>query len=176
MTAIPARVAGVDEIILCTPAQKDGKVPPLMLYAAQVAGADRVFTVGGAQAMAALAFGTQTVPAVDKIVGPANVYGTSPKNCCGAWWISICWRGRARSASWPTSRRNPAFAALDLLTQAEHDAESAAFLITPSETLAQAVHAEIERQLAACPAATFCTKSLEDNSAILDHRIAAAGV
>ena len=167
MAAIPAIVAGVPEVILCTPVQKDGKVPPLVLYAAKVAGAQRVITIGGAQAIAALAYGTATVPAVDKIVGPGNVYvNIAKKQLWGVVDIDML-AGPSEVCVVADEHANPIFAALDLLTQAEHDAEAAAFLITPSETLAQAVLAEIERQLTRLPRRDILLKSLEDNSAVL---------
>lgn len=167
MAAIPAIVAGVPEVILCTPVQKNGKVPPLVLYAAKVAGVQRVITVGGAQAVAALAYGTQTVPAVDKVVGPGNVYvNIAKKQLWGVVDIDML-AGPSEVCVVADEYANPTFAALDLLTQAEHDVEAAAFLITPSETLAQAVFAEIERQLARLPRRDILLKSLEDNSAAL---------
>ena len=166
MTVIPARIAGVEEIILCTPVQRDGAVPPLMLYAAHVAGADRLFTVGGAQAMAALAFGTESIPVVDKIAGPANIYGTIAKKILWGVVDIDMLAGPSEVCVVADEHANPTFAALDLLTQAEHDGESAAFLITPSETLAQAVLAEIERQLIRLPRRDILLQSLEENSAV----------
>lgn len=167
MTVIPAAVAGVDEIILCIPVQRDGKVPPLMLYAAHVAGAHRLFTVGGAQAMAALAFGTESVPRVDKIAGPANIYGTVAKKLLWGIVDIDMLAGPSEVCVVADAQANPVFAALDLLTQAEHDAESAAFLITPSETLAQAVLAEVEQQMERLPRRDILRKSLRENSAVL---------
>ncbi len=167
MTVIPARVAGVDEIILCTPVQRDGKVPPLMLYAAHVAGADRLFTVGGAQAMAALAYGTDSIPAVDKIAGPANMYGTLAKKMLWGVVDIDMLAGPSEVCVLADAGANPTFAALDMLTQAEHDDEAAAFLITPSEAMAQAVLAEIERQMLRLSRRDILHKSLEANSAII---------
>ncbi len=167
MTAIPAQVAGVPEIVLCTPAQKDGRVSPLVLYAAQVAGVRRVFTVGGAQAVAALAFGTATVPAVDKVVGLGNVYvNVAKKLLWGVVDIDML-AGPSEVCVVADEGANPAFAALDLLTQAEHDTECAAYLITPSESLAQAAQEEIERQLVSLPRRAILREALDNHGAIL---------
>jgi histidinol dehydrogenase len=167
MTAIPARVAGVSEIVLCTPAQKDGKVPPLVLFAARMAGVSRIFAVGGAQAVAAMAYGTDTVPAVDKVVGPGNVYvNIAKKLLWGVVDIDML-AGPSEVCVVADDGANATFAALDLLTQAEHDVEAAAFLITPSERVAREVVHEIERQLAVLPRSAILKESLERNSAIL---------
>jgi len=147
MTVIPARVAGVTEIVLCTPAQRDGKVPPLVLHAARVAGVHRIFMVGGAQAIAALAYGTETIPAVDKVVGPGNIYvNIAKKQLWGVVDIDML-AGPSEVCVVADEGANPVFAALDMLTQAEHDTESAAYLITPSALFADAVNAEVERLL-----------------------------
>ena len=167
MAAIPARVAGVEEILLCTPAQRDGKVPPLVLYAAQVAGVHRVFTLGGAQAMAALAFGTETIPAVDKIAGPANLYGTIAKKLLWGVVDIDMLAGPSEVCVLADEGANPTFAALDMLTQAEHDTEAAAFLITPSAAFANTVHEEIENQLGRLSRAAILRESLDGQSAIL---------
>lgn len=167
MTAIPAKVAGVPELILTTPAQKDGRVPALLLYAAKVAGVDRVITVGGSQAIAALAYGTATVPTVDKVVGPGNSYvNVAKKLLWGVVDIDML-AGPSEVCVVADETAKPAFAAMDLLTQAEHDIEAAAFLITPSETVAMATLEEIERQLALLPRREILRQSLEENSAIL---------
>jgi histidinol dehydrogenase len=167
MTVIPARMAGVPEIVLCTPAQRDGTVAPLVLFAAKVAGAQRVFTVGGAQAVAALAFGTESVPAVDKVVGPGNVYvNIAKKLLWGVVDIDML-AGPSEVCVVADEGADPAFAALDLLTQAEHDVECAAYLITPSERIAQAVQEEIERQLARLPRRAILQEALDKNGAIL---------
>lgn len=167
MTAIPARVAGVREIILCTPAQRDGTVNPLVLFAAQLAGVQRVFTVGGAQAVAALAFGTESVPAVDKIVGPGNVYVNIAKRLL--WGVADIdmLAGPSEVCVVADAGANPVFAAMDLLTQAEHDTECAAYLITPSAEFARAAEAEIERQLAVLPRRAILREALDRHGAIL---------
>src|SRR5205085_10500206 len=142
----PARVAGVRELVICTPARKDGTLHPLVLFAARLAGVSRVFKVGGAQAIAALAFGTESIPAVDKVVGPGNVYvNVAKKLLWGQVEIDML-AGPSEVCVVADEGANPVYAALDLLTQAEHDTEAAAFLITPSERIAREVTAEIERQ------------------------------
>jgi histidinol dehydrogenase len=167
MVAIPARVAGVPEIIICTPARKDGTLPPLVLFAAKIAGAQRIFQVGGAQAVAALAFGTQSVPAVDKVVGPGNVYvNIAKKLLWGVVDIDML-AGPSEVCVVADAGANPAFAALDLLTQAEHDTECAAYLITPSGEIAQAVQAEIERHLTLLSRRAILQEALEQHGAIL---------
>lgn len=167
MTAIPARVAGVSEIILCTPAQSDGKVSPLVLFAARIAGVNRIFSIGGSQAIAAMAFGTQTVPAVDKVVGPGNVYvNVAKKLLWGVVDIDML-AGPSEVCVVADEGANAAYAAMDMLTQAEHDAESAAFLITPSDRVARDVQSEIERQVAALPRRDILKESLERNGAVL---------
>lgn len=167
MTAIPARIAGVPEIVLCTPAQKDGKVLPVVLYAAKLAGVQRIFTIGGAQAIAAMAFGTETVPVVDKIVGPGNVYVNIAKKLLWGLVDMDMLAGPSEVCVVADENANPTFAALDLLTQAEHDVEAAAFLITPSAEFAAKVQKEIERLLASLSRAAILRESLEQNSAIL---------
>jgi histidinol dehydrogenase len=167
MTVIPARVAGVPEIILCTPAQRDGKVNPLVLFAAKVAGVQRVFTVGGAQAVAAFAFGTESVPAVDKVVGPGNVYvNVAKKLLWGVVDIDML-AGPSEVCVVADEGANAVFAALDLLTQAEHDTEAAAFLITPSLEFAARVQFEIEEQLKRLSRRDILREALENNGAIL---------
>jgi histidinol dehydrogenase len=149
MTAIPARVAGVPEVVLCSPAGPDGRLQPGLLAAADLAGVQAVYRVGGAHAVAAMAYGTASLPAVDKIVGPGNIYVTAAKRLlyglvgidmlAGPTEILILADGTAR----------PGWVAADLLSQAEHDPRSAAILLTPSAALAAAVAREVERQTAA---------------------------
>ena len=167
MTAIPARVAGVPEILLCTPAQQDGKVSALVLYAAKVAGVTRIFTVGGAQAVAGMAFGTETIPGVDKIVGPGNVYVNIAKKMLWGIVDMDMLAGPSEVCVLADEGANPTFAALDLLTQAEHDIEAAAFLITPSLEFANRVRAEIDRLLPTLMRHEILREALEHNSAIL---------
>lgn len=167
MTVLPAKVAGVPETIVTTPARKDGTVLPLALYAAKIAGVDRLFTVGGAQAVAALAFGTESIPSVDKIVGPGNVYVTIAKKMLWGVVDIDMLAGPSEVCVVADEGANPFFAAMDLLTQAEHDVEAAAFLITPSENFARAVLREVERQLEILPRSAILRQSLENNSAVL---------
>ncbi len=167
MTAIPARVAGVTEIIVCTPARSDGGVPDLVLFACKLAGVHRVFACGGAQAVAAMAFGTDTVPPVDKIVGPGNVYvNIAKKLLWGVVDIDML-AGPSEVCVVADEGANPKFAAMDLLTQAEHDVECAAYLITPSARLAQEVIDEIARQLEILPRSTILKQALDENGAVL---------
>ena len=164
MTVLPAKTAGVPDCYVTTPARKDGTVSPLVLFAAKVAGVSRLFTVGGAQAIAALAFGTETIPAVDKIVGPGNQYvNIAKKRLWGVTDIDML-AGPSEVCVVADEGANPKFAALDLLTQAEHDIEAAAFLMTPSAEFARAVQEEIVRQLETLPRAAILRQSLENNS------------
>ncbi len=149
MTAIPARVAGVEEVIMCTPPRKsDGRVEPVTLVAADIAGVDRVFAVGGAQAIAAMAYGTETVPRVDKIVGPGNLFVTlAKKQVFGDVGIEGL-LGPTETLIIADETANPAWVAADLLAQAEHDVLATAILLTPNRTFAGFVQREVEKQLA----------------------------
>jgi histidinol dehydrogenase len=170
MCGIPAQVAGVDEIILCTPPRRDGTVHPLVLLAAQEAGVQRVFKVGGAQAVAAMAFGTASIPAVDKIVGPGNIYVTVAKKLVyGTVGIDML-AGPSEVCIIADDSANPRFVAMDMLTQAEHDVHTAAFLITPSHRLAQAVQAEIEAALATLPRREILSRTLAQNGGVIITR------
>jgi len=170
MCAIPAQVAGVDEIILCTPPRKDGTVHPLVLLAAQEAGVQRVFKVGGAQAVAAMAYGTASVPAVDKIVGPGNIYVTVAKKLVyGTVGIDML-AGPSEVCILADDTANPRFVAIDMLTQAEHDVHTAAFLITPSSKIAQAVQAEIEAAMATLPRREILLQTLAQNGGVIITR------
>ncbi|KAB2858114.1 MAG: histidinol dehydrogenase, partial [Anaerolineae bacterium] len=147
MSAIPALVAGVEEIIICTPPQKDGTVNPVILAAAAVCGIKKVFKVGGAQAIAAMAYGTQTIPRVDKIVGPGNLFVTLAKRqVFGVVGIDGL-PGPTETMIIADESANPALAAADLLAQAEHDVLASAILVTPSRNLAKRVQIEVARQL-----------------------------
>ena len=164
MTAIPAKVAGVDEVIICTPPGEDGKVNPLTLAAAAISGADRVFRVGGVQAIAAMAYGTETVPAVDKIVGPGNVYVTAAKMMCGT---AIDFpAGPSEVLIIADDSANASFIASDMIAQAEHDPSAVSVLVTPSGKLAEQVTQEIDRQLETAQRNEIIRTSLE-NAAIL---------
>lgn len=167
MCAIPAQVAGVEEILLCTPPRKDGTVHPLVLLAAKQAGVRRVFKVGGAQAVAAMAYGTQTIPAVDKIVGPGNIYVTVAKKLVyGTVGIDML-AGPSEVCILADDTANARFVAIDMLTQAEHDVHTAAFLITPSPALAQAVHKEIEVAVEQLPRREILQQTLAQNGGII---------
>jgi histidinol dehydrogenase len=147
MTAVPARVAGVKEVILATPPKASGAVPAPTLVAADIAGVDRVFAVGGAQAIAALAFGTESVPRVDKICGPGNIFVVLAKKLVyGAVDIDGL-PGPSEVLIIADETANPAYCAADLLAQAEHDPLASAILITTSKKLANEVNQEVERQL-----------------------------
>lgn len=147
MTAIPAKVAGVKEIILATPPKKDGTIPAATLLAAEIAGVDRIFGIGGAQAIAALAFGTESVPKVDKICGPGNIFVVLAKKLVyGAVDIDGL-QGPSEVLIIADKSANPEFCAADILAQAEHDPLASAILVTTSRRLADEVNREIERQL-----------------------------
>ena len=167
MDVIPAKVAGVEEIILCSPPQKDGKINPLVLACAKLAGIDRAFALGGAQAVAAMAYGTQTLPRVDKIVGPGNIYvATAKKQVFGACGIDMI-AGPSEVLVIADDSANPAYVAADLLSQAEHDRLSSAILVTPSSAMALRVQGEIEAQLSRLERNAIAACSLEDYGAIV---------
>jgi len=166
MTAIPARVAGVKEIILTTPPGPDGTVPPPTLVAADIAGVDRIFSIGGAQAIAALAFGTDSVPAVDKICGPGNIFvALAKKLVYGVVGIDSL-AGPSEVIIIADDTANPAYCAADLLAQAEHDPLASAVLITTSEQLADEVNKEIERQLKVLERQPIAAESLRKQGVI----------
>ena len=176
MGVVPARVAGVEEIIVATPARPDGSVDPHVLVAAREAGATRVLRVGGAQAVAALAYGTETVPAVDKIVGPGNAFvALAQKRVFGRVGIEAL-PGPSEVLVIADDSVDPAWVAADLLSQAEHDPDAAAWLLTPSARLAGAVEAEVERQLAALPDPDTARASWERWGAIVVCRDVAEAV
>lgn len=161
MNILPAKVAGVEEIVMVTPPGPDGGVSyPLSLAAARIAGVDRVFKVGGAQAIAALAFGTQTIPQVDKITGPGNIYvAVAKREVFGHVGIDMV-AGPSEVLVVADEAANPAWVAADLLSQAEHDPLAAAILVTDSAALAERVDAELARQTALLPRKTVVEKSL----------------
>ena len=167
MDVIPARVAGVPEIVMTTPAGRDGKVNPAILAAAAVAGVTRIFKTGGAQAVAALAYGTESVPAVDKIVGPGNVYvATAKRKVYGKVGIDMI-AGPSEILVLADGGCDPAWVAADLLSQAEHDRLASPVLVTDSPALAAAVQAEVERQLCGLPRADIARASVEANGKII---------
>ena len=167
MNVIPAKIAGVRDIVLVTPPEKDGSVSPAALVAAAVAGVDRIFKVGGAQAVAALAYGTETVPAVDKIVGPGGIFvATAKRKVFGKVGIDMI-AGPSEILVLADGSCNPKWVAADLLSQAEHDVLASAVLVTDSEELAEAVQLEVERQLSLLPREPIARKSIEGSSKIL---------
>lgn len=148
MLAIPARIAGCREIVLCTPAGKDGRIAPAVLYAASFCGVDRIFQVGGSQAVAAMAFGTESIPKVDKIFGPGNQYVTTAKQMLGGRSVAIDMpAGPSEVMVIVDASSNPAFAAADLLSQAEHGRDSQVILVCSDATQAEDVNAEVLRQV-----------------------------
>ena len=167
MNAIPAKIAGVQEIIMVTPPGKDGKPNPDIMAAAQIAGVDRVFMMGGAQAVAALAFGTQTVPKVDKIVGPGNIYvATAKKLLYGIVDIDMI-AGPSEILIIADQNANPEFLAADLMSQAEHDVLASAILLTDSPVLAQQVQDALASQIQKLSRADIILQSLRDYGAII---------
>lgn len=148
MLAVPARVAGCPEVVLCTPARPDGTVAPEILYAADLCGVDHVYTVGGAQAVAALAYGTESIPRVDKIFGPGNRYVTKAKQLVGANDVAVDLpAGPSEVLVLADDEASPAFAAADLLSQAEHGGDSQAVLVCASERFALDTRRAVEEQL-----------------------------
>lgn len=178
MNAVPAKIAGVDEIIMCTPPSKDGKIKAEILAAASLAGVDRIFKCGGAQAIAAMAYGTQTIPQVYKIVGPGNIFvALAKRQVFGAVSIDMI-AGPSEILVIADKTANPVFLAADMLSQAEHDRLATAALITDSLELAQKTAEEIQRQLALLPRRDIAAQSVETNGKIIvvDNLDAAAEV
>ena len=167
MNAIPAKIAGCSQIVMVTPPTKDGKVNPAILAAAKVAGVDRIFKVGGAQAVAALAYGTESVPKVDKIVGPGNAFvAEAKKQVFGKVSIDMI-AGPSEILVIADATCNPRFVAADLLSQAEHDKMASAVLVTDSEELAAAVSEELEIQLSQLSREEIARTSIENNGKII---------
>jgi len=167
MLAVPAKVAGCSQIILCTPCGKDGKVAPAVLYAASLCGVDRIFKIGGAQAVAAMAYGTETVPAVDKIFGPGNRYVTKAKEMLSRRVAIDMPAGPSEVLVMADSSAIPAFVASDLLSQAEHGPDSQVILVCPSLDIADKVEAEIAVQLERLPRKEVAVRALENSRVIL---------
>ncbi len=168
MLAIPARLAGCREIIMCTPPQKDGSVHPAILYAARISGVKHVFRIGGVQAIGAMAYGTETVPMVYKIFGPGNQYVTAAKQLVSMQSTAIDMpAGPSEVMVVADDSAHPAFVASDLLSQAEHGADSQVILLTSSSILAARVQEEIKLQLEKLPRKNFAEKSLENSVLIL---------
>ena len=176
MNAIPAHIAGVGEIIMATPPGRDGKICPAILAAAKLAGVTRIFKMGGAQAVAALAYGTETVPKVDKIVGPGNAYVAEAKRqVFGLVNIDMI-AGPSEILVIADGKSNPAWVAADLLSQAEHDKLASAVLVTDSRPLAQAVAQAVEDQLRTLEREEIARASIEHNGKIIVVRSLAEAV
>ena len=167
MNVIPAKIAGVSEIALVTPPEKDGSISPSALAAAKIAGVTKIFKCGGAQAVAALAYGTETVPAVDKIVGPGGIFvATAKRKVFGKVGIDMI-AGPSEILVLADGKCDPRWVAADLLSQAEHDVLASAVLVTDSRSLAENVQTEIEVQLARLPRREVARKSIDDNGKII---------
>ncbi|MEI8085398.1 MAG: histidinol dehydrogenase [Paludibacter sp.] len=168
MLGIPAQIAECKEVILCTPPNKEGKIHPAVLYAAKVAGIHRIFKIGGTQAIAALAYGTETVPKVYKIFGPGNQYVTAAKQLVSLRDVAIDMpAGPSEVEIIADDSANPIFLAADLLSQAEHGVDSQSILITVSEKLVEPVLEQIELQLEQLPRKEFARKALENSKIIV---------
>lgn len=168
MLAVPAKIAGCKEIVLCTPPDKEGKVHPAILYAAKLAGVNKIFKAGGVQAIAAMAYGTESVPKVYKIFGPGNQYVTAAKQQVSLRDVAIDMpAGPSEVEVLADETANPVFVAADLLSQAEHGVDSQAMLITTSEKLMKEVEYEVQRQLALLPRWEIAEKSLASSKLIL---------
>lgn len=167
MNVLPAKVAGVDCIVMCTPPGKDGKVYPSTLVAAKEAGVDEIYKVGGAQAIAAMAFGTESVPKVDKIVGPGNIYVALAKKAVFGYVSIDSIAGPSEILVLADETANPRYVAADLLSQAEHDEMASAILITTSQKLAEEVSAEIDQFVAELSRKEIIQKSLDNYGYIL---------
>ena len=167
MNAIPAKIAGVEEVVMVTPPQKDGTPNPNIVAAAKVAGVDRIFLMGGAQAIAALAYGTETVPKVDKIVGPGNIFvATAKKLLYGTVDIDMI-AGPSEILIIADSTADPKFLAADLMSQAEHDRLASAILLTDSEAIAEQTKAELARQMQTLERKEIIESSLDNFGAII---------
>ena len=167
MDSIPAKIAGCREVVMVTPPSADGKINPVILAAAGIAGVDKIYKIGGAQAIAALAYGTESVPKVDKIVGPGNAFvAEAKKQVFGAVSIDMI-AGPSEILIVADGATNPRHAAADLLSQAEHDKMASAVLVTDSMALAQAVQEEIERQLPELLRADIARASIDNNGKII---------
>lgn len=167
MDSIPAKIAGVKEVVIVTPPSADGKINPVILAAAKIAGVDKIFKVGGAQAIAALAYGTETVPKVDKIVGPGNAFvAEAKKQVFGTVSIDMI-AGPSEILIVADRKTNPRHAAADLLSQAEHDKLASAVLVTDSMEFAKAVQYELENQIPKLLRAEIARESIDNNGKII---------
>lgn len=167
MDAIPAKIAGVPEVVMVSPPNKEGKIAPVILAAARVAGVDKIFKVGGAQAIAALAYGTESIPKVDKIVGPGNAFvAEAKKQVFGVVSIDMI-AGPSEILVVADGTADPRYVAADLLSQAEHDKLASAVLVTDSMDLAQAVQAQLEEQIPRLSRAEIARASIDNNGKII---------
>jgi histidinol dehydrogenase len=168
MLAVPAVLAGCKEIVLCTPPNRQGKIPTPMLYAAKAAGLEKIYCVGGAQAIAAMTFGTESIPKVDKILGPGNQYVTAAKQLAFLQGTSIDMpAGPSEVLVIADETSNPAFVAADLLSQAEHGIDSQVILVCTSNEKIKAINQEIEQQLEILPRKLIATEALKNSTAVL---------
>lgn len=168
MLAVPARIAGCGEVVLCTPPDKNGKIHPAILLAARLAGVSKIFKAGGVQAIAAMAYGTESIPGVYKIFGPGNQYVTAAKQLVSLRKVAIDMpAGPSEVEVLADDTANPAFVAADLLSQAEHGTDSQAVLITTSERLRKEVMYEVERQLSYLPRHEIASQALRHSKLIL---------
>ena len=168
MLATPAKIAGCRDIVLCTPPNREGKVHPAILYAARVAGVNRIFKAGGVQAVGAMAYGTESVPKVYKIFGPGNQYVMAAKQQVSLHDVAIDMpAGPSEVEVLADGTANPVFVAADLLSQAEHGADSQVLLVTTDEALVDKVQAEVERQLAVLPRKEIAAKSLASSKLVV---------
>lgn len=175
MLGMPAKLAGCQEVVLCSPPNKEGKLHPAILFAAKLVGVDKIFKIGGVQAIAAMAYGTETVPQVYKIFGPGNQYVTCAKQMIQQEGIAIDMpAGPSEVCVLADDTANPAYVAADLLSQAEHGADSQVLLVSTSEKLIQEVQVELIKQLNKLSRKELAIKSLENSTAILMSHIAEA--
>ena len=176
MDTIPAKIAGCPKIVMVTPPGKDGKINPVILAAAKIAGVDQIFKVGGAQAIAALAYGTESIPKVDKIVGPGNAFvAEAKKQVFGMVSIDMI-AGPSEILVIADGKSNAVHVAADLLSQAEHDKLASAVLVTDSEELANAVSAELEKQIPQLPRAEIARASIDNNGKIIVAETLMSGI
>lgn len=168
MLAVPAKIAGCKEIILCSPPDKEGKIHPAILFASKISGVDKIFKIGGVQAIAAMSYGTESVPKVYKIFGPGNQYVTAAKQLVSLKDVAIDMpAGPSEVEVVADETADPAFVAADLLSQAEHGADSQSILITATESIIEKVVQEVETQLAKLTRKELAAKSLENSKIIL---------
>jgi histidinol dehydrogenase len=168
MLGIPAKLAGCNKIVLCTPPNKQGEIHPAIIYAATLVGIDEIYTIGGAQAIAAMAYGTATIPKVNKIFGPGNQYVTAAKQLIQQAGVAIDMpAGPSEVCVWADDTAEPSFVAADLLSQAEHGVDSQVLLIASNEQLVERIQVELSLQLEQLPRKEFATKALENSKAII---------